>query len=520
MDWPQTLIAAWLAKKWAARSSWRAKLASRKKLYLRSSEASQNSPTYVGWIPNVAGRLSFSHIGQTRHPAPCRTLNEDDGHQRLIICAQDRPLSDALVNGRYFKFVYGYDPSWTFVLIANSEARGADKRAKLVGQIYVFNRTRWLEAVGGNLSGEDLIGDALEAASVVTEQPGGCAVLISGALKDIAVQLSASAVYVVGCEIGRNGIVKVTETARASGVLFTPAVTEAARPIDSQAQRYFCNQAYFFLKDISHSHRHHHKKADTITAAYPDDAEQSWIRETQYGIHRRVVKVRRSKEPQRLYDALGLMAYMKSFKAIIAELPTSPGKHFTEQYNLDETEESIKATAEVRKWGRVQMNLILTAIPTLIFGLTTILRPPAHLSNQAGSIFETLRECLAVIYSNDIRGTLAALLTAAVVPFVYGAVDITRLEPVQTAKRMITVWPAKRQATVWTLCAACTLIVNLAGVFGVFAGWVSRDAFWYCSVASIGFSAIFFFALPYLFTVPDLFRLLRTYPHRPDLSKR
>lgn len=501
--------------------SWlRAKLASRRKLSPRSNRITPRSQTYIGWIPNVAGRLSFSHIGQTRHPSPCRSLNEDDGRQRLIICAQDRPLSDALVNGRYFKFVYGYDPAWTFVLIARSEALGADKRAKLVGHIYIFNRTRWSGAVGGNLSGEDLIEEALEAASVVTEEPGGCESLINGPLRDIADQLKASAVYVVGCEISRNGIVRVEETDRASGVLFTPSVTESARPIDGQAQRYFCNQAYFFLKDISHSHRHHHKKADTITAAYPDDDEQSWIRETQYGIHRRVVKVRRSKEPLRLYDALGLMAYMKSFKAIIAELPASPGKHFTEQYNLDETEESIKATAEGRRWDRVQTNLILTAIPTLMFGLTTILRPAPMSGNSGYTVFDTLRDILGIVYSNDVRGAMAGLCTAAIIPFVYGALDITRLEAVQTAKRMITVWPSKRQAVVWLICAGITISITAGGILSVALGWISRDFFWLGAIGMIGFSVAFFLALPYIFTVPDLFRLLRTYPHRPDLSKR
>jgi len=147
------------------------------------------------------------------------------------------------VGGHYFKFVYGFDPAWTFLFIGNSVASGNDKRARLVGRVYIFNRTRWLNAVGSHQCGEKITDGLLEAASLVAEEPNGCEQLISGPLKEIEASLMSSAVYVVSCDIHRNGIVRIKEEARADGILFTPAVTESARPIDESATRYFCNQA-------------------------------------------------------------------------------------------------------------------------------------------------------------------------------------------------------------------------------------------------------------------------------------
>lgn len=517
MGWPPTLTVGWLAKRLRARSLLRGKRDLRRIPSPRFRAANLASPSYIGWIPNVAGRLSFSHIGQTRHPSSCRTLNEDDSVRRLVICVQDRALSDALVSGAYFKFVYGFDPKWTFALVGYSEPDGRDKRAKLSGKIYIFNRTRWMNAVGSQRSGEDLIEQLMDAASSVIDEPGSIDTLIAGPLAIIEEQLRSSAVYVCDCKLDRNGIAKLSEEARAEGLIFTPAVTQPARSLDQSAQRYFCNQAYFFLKDISHNHRHHHAKADTITAAYVDDEERSWVRETQYGIHRRVVKIRRSKSPQSLYDALGLMAYMKSFKAVVEELPRDAGKQYVEQYNLDETEDSIKATAEGRKWDRVQKNLILTAFPALLLGIAALLKTPVP--GAEDSIFDSVRIWLSVIYPNNIKGVLAILATAILMPFVYGAVDITRLEVVQTAKRLAAVWPPRRQNTVWQICAYGVVALNGIGVWLVINGDLGADFYWFAAVGLIAFTFVSLVALPYIFTLPDLFKLVRTYPHRPDMSR-
>lgn len=495
---------------------------------------------FVGWIPNVAGRLSFSHIGQTRYPARCRTFNEDDQQHRWIVCEQRRVLSDALVAARYFSFVYGYDPAWRFVLLARSQLIGSDRRAKLVGEIFIFNTARWCQTADEFRSGKHLSDLAMQVAETsisqarTTPPPSDPATtclekretLVGSSdfpsdFRDLANEMRERAVYSVACEIDRSGIVHLEESGRASSVQFTPSVTIKPREMDDNSRRYLCNQAYFFLKDISHVHRHHHRKADTITAAHPDDQQGSWIRETQYSIHRRVVALRRSSSALTLYDALGLMAYMKSFKEIVDDLPESSGKEIALTYNLKETEDSIRAQLESARWNRVQMNLILTALPTLIIALASLLKPGIGDNDIASksTLFEIIRVSLVDIFSPDWRGVTATFLLLASVPFVYGALDITRLAPVYTAKRVWVVWSPRRQAITWSLAAATAAIATIFAATAAFMGRVNVDLVWALTLGATATVVVGFVLIPYILTLPDLYRTLRMYPERVDLSE-
>lgn len=472
---------------------------------------------YIGWIPNVAGRLSFSHIGQTRHPSRCRTLNEDDGGQRLIICKQHRVLSDALIRPRYFRFVYGYDPAWIFVLVASSVAEGEDKRAALVGKIYVFNRTRWKQSAGGVRSGSEIVDELYSAAEVATDRLSICPQFLNELKPVLCAELESRAVYVASCEIRRNGECIVGEELRTDGVMFASSVVEEARPIDERATRYFCNQAFFFAKDVTHEHRHHHPRADTITSAYAEDSQKSWIRETQYSIHRRVVSVRRSQRALSAYDAMGMMAYMKSFKQVIAQFPESEGKSLAEQYNLPETEDSLKARLEKKKWVRVQMNLILAGIPAITIGLMSVLGQKT--SDLSPTVFSWLKGLLVGVFTPDLKGFIAAGIALICLPLIYGAIDPTKFESVLNAKRMTLIWDSKRQAAMWYALAAIVTAFGAAAVFLRSRGSISSDVIWLGVFGSIVFCSAVFVLLPYMFTVPDLIVRLRNYPHYPDKTR-
>src|SRR5690349_21101683 len=51
---------------------------------------------YVGWIPTANGRLSFRHIGETRHPTPSKYANVATTRDRIVLAYQRRNLSDSV----------------------------------------------------------------------------------------------------------------------------------------------------------------------------------------------------------------------------------------------------------------------------------------------------------------------------------------------------------------------------------------------------------------------------------------
>jgi hypothetical protein len=487
-------------------------------------------PEFHGWIPNVAGRLSFSHIGQAKRPSPCETLNEDDAVGRAIICIQPRVLSDALVHPAYFRFIYNYDPRWVFVLTALSGAEGSDRIGRIKGFIHIFTRASWdepnqVESTEASQSSSDIEGSPRELPprtlldNVVSEvessviPPSGRAAKLRDLVPALQVEMNRAAVFVVKCEIDRVGIVKLAETSRHSNVEFASSVSEAPAPLDDKAARYLCNQAFFFLKDIAHVHRHHHHRSDTITAAYPKDAKQSWIRETQYSIHRKIVTLRRTATPLNLYDALGIMAYMSSFAKIVSEGEAqSEGKDVALQYNIGEIENSIKASLERRRWLRVQFNLIITAIPALLLATAALLKPTQGVpgaSQVHETLFDSIRSVLTSTLTPDIYGALSVLAIMSMVPFIFGVLDPRRTISALDVKRVIVVWSKRRQVTIWTLLALANLVAGFYLLYRVGAGTSYVALGWKMVGFEVAATAIVLLGFPYIFTIPDLWLRLR-----------
>ncbi len=91
---------------------------------------------YVGWIPTVNGRLSFRHIGDTRHPTESIVANLDTDGARLIVAYQRRPLSDILFPSiiHWYRDISG---EFWFALTAksNESALLADR---VSGKIHIF----------------------------------------------------------------------------------------------------------------------------------------------------------------------------------------------------------------------------------------------------------------------------------------------------------------------------------------------------------------------------------------------
>lgn len=493
------------------------------------------SPTFNGWVPNVAGRLSFSHIGQTKQPQRCQTLNEDDPTGRAILCVQHRVLSDVLVSPWYFRSVYGYDPRWIFVFSAVSALDGNDRIGRLTGRVHIFSHSRWAQTLRESETEPPSLHHAAETqetcspSTIVqrifdevddeTESPDGRVRKLRDSILAVHSALDGVAIYTIDCGVGRNGVVTLTERTRRSDVEFAASVLESPRPLDEKAARYLCNQAFFFIKDITHVHQHHHPKSDTITAAYLSDPEFSWVRETQYSMHRRVVSLRWMPTPRNLYDGLGIMAYMSSFAKVADSLGKATGgaegATIALQYNLVEIENSIKATLEGRRWYRVQLNLILTAIPALMLAMASFLSPIGAASGRAtgdhlsATFFDLARRFLGALLAPNIYGALSLAAFMLFVPFAYGAIDPSRTVPIFAVKRILTVWPKRRQVTVWLIFAGVFIFSAGFLLYKVSTGNMTYFLAWNTVFIAILAGMAGLFGFPYLFTIPDLWTRLR-----------
>ncbi|NYT30300.1 hypothetical protein [Rhizobium sp. WYCCWR 11128] len=109
------------------------------------------------------------------------------------------------------------------------------------------------------------------------------------------------------------------------------------------------DQTYFFVRDLTHQHQHHGNDADTIITTQrqerPDDL--SWSLEIMYSLYFHIITVKRKENPTEHVRALGILAYLQSYKNIIKRRkdliqPTLALPEFDDA----SSKESIKATKD------------------------------------------------------------------------------------------------------------------------------------------------------------------------------
>lgn len=415
---------------------------------------------YLGWIPNVAGRLSFSHIGATSQPRPCVRENTGNSFGRRIAAAQRRPLSDWLLPDAYFKFLYDYSADWVFVLVAISVADRADQISRLQGEVLIFERRTWdamVQDVGGTpYQISELFDDGLRGWA---REPRPSEA--SDALPENHLQLlRASALFSWAIGLRRSGVVWVRLNAAACDVAFADDYTGIERAPNDQDIHYVANQVFFFLKDISHAHRHHPPGSDTITELGPLDRRHTWVIDTHYRIHRKIVEMRRSHDTKVLFNASGMLAYLSALrKAVEREFlftgdPRRRRKRLEDgnaretrnalTYNNTEIEASLKSAVEVLKWRQTQWNIIRTALPALVIAAL------AFTGGAGGGPGSDLRDHLASFYNTHPKQTLGvAAIALSFAPFYYGAIDLYSIPMILRAKRILGSASINQQAWFW-----------------------------------------------------------------------
>ena len=307
---------------------------------------------FVGWVPTVTGHLSFTTIATGHFPTRCwrRELG------KRLVAVQRRDLLDVLILYadssevmRFFReklanLIVGISGRFWYLL----DARESDDGEMLYGSIhmvpaanngeFVKSLRHWL-AASGNLADLEKINPSLRKASC----------------------------YSVKFSLERGGKVTITPD-DGNG--------------DRQLQHVLANQIFFFLKDISHVHQHHHPSHDAITEVteISNAADESkWIAETQFCLYRAIIRFKRFRNEKALFRAAGILAYAQSFDRTYGK-GASPAKRF----NVDELKESLAVGREEITHFRNRWISLTETFRAFFFGLFGLIATAALFARLDG----------------------------------------------------------------------------------------------------------------------------------------
>jgi len=259
---------------------------------------------YIGWVPTVGGRLSFSIIGYSTHPTFAEVVNIADDSRRKIVCLQQRSLLDSAIP--FFKkiliFLFcGWRGTFYFLLDAESSNNLSDSNQSLTGKIYLFPEQQghfyFFNRTHENIS---LLRNSIMALGrAYNNSPALGVISLYDSEKKIFLQKSSRCrFHSAKFSLDRDGVVEIHY-----------------HNADPELEHIICAQLFFFLKDISHKHQHHHPKTDTIVDIYNKNNSR-WQDETLRSLYKKVLDFKRRRDELVCSSALGVLSYIKSFRHI------------------------------------------------------------------------------------------------------------------------------------------------------------------------------------------------------------
>lgn len=249
---------------------------------------------YIGWVPTVGGRLSYSIIGETNHPATSKAANVADEKKRRILCIQTRTLTDSalpLFKAQLAKILFKLDGKFTFFVDAQCSNDLSDFDQSLKGHLYILKND--IDKVT-----DDKICKIVECIKKLNE----CDIELgvdnqySSLFEKTLTDISDVSLYTATFILERDGIVEIDFST------------------NDNLEHILSAQFFFFLKDIAHRHQHHHPKTDTILDIY--EKTYNWQNEVLRSLYKRVLDFKRSRNEWVCSSAIGILTYIKSFKAV------------------------------------------------------------------------------------------------------------------------------------------------------------------------------------------------------------
>lgn len=111
---------------------------------------------------------------------------------------------------------------------------------------------------------------------------------------------------------------------------------------DEDFMRDVISQAYMFLRDMAHRHKHHHYSEDTFIDTKKN--EDGWHRKIAFDLARQAIKKPLPKVPSSYDDALGIISYLRTFQHSYAD--KLPEEIVYSENSIDAWEKSIRGEGD------------------------------------------------------------------------------------------------------------------------------------------------------------------------------
>lgn len=280
--------------------------------------------TYVGWIPTILGRLSFTKIGSTSQAG--NTKRYPVGTNRFFVVCQIRWTTDALFawirkkfslslnwilrNIRIVEFPYEIG-EFSYYLVAEKSSNSSEDKRTLTG--YIISLPSKRDGLNADIFKTTTSGKETDEETPLVLSLDGVLDLVSKYNESIKdkdnLRIPERAATMFSFVLERDGIVELT------------FVNNYPRDLASDEIESLAEQAFFFIKDISHVHQHHSESSDSPFRLHRKNTDTNdttkWAHEIHRELQRAVVTNRRMKSDcDMMLDAVGIACYMESFVKI------------------------------------------------------------------------------------------------------------------------------------------------------------------------------------------------------------
>jgi hypothetical protein len=376
---------------------------------------------YVGWVPTVNSRLSFRHIGEARHPTEAIYANVITDTSRFILAYQRRPLSDVLFQS-VIHYLCNISGQFWFVLAAESSGEPISADV-IVGTVSLFkSKEDWRGEVEGKVRGA--IKEINELRFSLRSERGD---EIRDCYRSGKAAAESRADIVLSFRLKRTGEVYFSRPKfRDTELEFASA--NYAYECGHDFSKWVADQAYFFLRDISHTHQHHRPSSDTILVLQEHDAgDIEWRKNVVFSLYYYVIKSKRFTDAYSLYQSLGVQAYCKAFKGIcqrtlgdkFESIPIFDDDALAQSLSARAQEETAKRTeyltyATMRHSRAANWRTFTLAIIAIVIASLAILIQP-RINDQDRSKFPKLHEASDFASEHFLTVIVVCLVVATIV---------------------------------------------------------------------------------------------------------
>lgn len=275
-----------------------------------------SSNSFIGWIPNIIGYLSFGIIGAAEYPSPSVWGNKEFPDGRLIACFQKRFLSDTTVpfvsdylpiawRHLFDKYLLKKDATFWFTLTAESEERS--NSSAIVGKIHVFRRHNWRSEI--------LNDSQLLLVNNFDSPKARLYKLISAIRGDVNSNAPRHFFSAFLEEADKSASISARFRLERSGKVVVSEINSNSAGVNSSDLNMIsvlAAQVYYFIKDVSHTHYHHSPRTDSILDVFSSD-DPKWKEKIFNSLMRKVISLRRHHDTADLFNAIGVAAYAQTF---------------------------------------------------------------------------------------------------------------------------------------------------------------------------------------------------------------